>query len=336
MKVRPLLVSMKDIRVALNNYYRADKSEMAQYSFDGDLKFGPPAKVATPGSASIALVESTIKFEKVVHLIRKISSLPALPETVNQVRAAMQNPDTSTQDMAAIIGHDPLLAAKVVSLANSAAYAFAHKVDSIERATALLGLREVYSVVLASAVIEYFKEGSHFNHKAFWKRSMTCAVASKLIARECRPKDMGSVFAAGLMHDIGRAVLAEIAPKQYGGIDQQLPDDAVIALENEMFGLAHPEVGFLLADGWGLPVDIKEPIRFHHDSQQAQEAQQMVSITALGAAIADGMSRGDDFDVEALAEQESTLLLSLNLSGQKLAEICAQTDESIQNEEARH
>ena len=108
----------------------------------------------------ISLVESGLKFEKVVHLIRKVSSLPALPETVSKVREAIEHPDTSTDDVAAIIGQDPSLAAKVVSLANSAAYAFTHKVQTIERATALLGLREVYSVVLASAVIEYFDKGS--------------------------------------------------------------------------------------------------------------------------------------------------------------------------------
>jgi len=331
MKVRPLLVSTNDIRVALNNYYRADKGEVAQYSLDGDLKFGPPAKVVTPGSASICLVESNIKFEKVVHLIRKISSLPALPETVSKVRAAMENPDTSTQALARVIGQDPVLAAKVVSLANSAAYAFSHKVDTIERATALLGLREVYSVVLASAVIEYFKEGAHFNHKEFWKRSMTCAMANKLIARVHRPRDAGSVFAAGLMHDIGRAVLAEIAPKQYMAIDQRMPEADVIAAENELFGLAHPEVGFLLADGWGLPDDIKEPIRFHHDAQRAQSAPDLVAITALGAAIADAMTR-EGSDRAALEESVATLLDTLALTGQQLAEICAATREAMEAE----
>ncbi|MCF6284187.1 MAG: HDOD domain-containing protein [Candidatus Hydrogenedentes bacterium] len=329
MRVRPLLVSMNDIRVALGNYYRSEDDVMEQFSLDGDLKLASPAKVTTPGSASIALVESSIKFEKVVHLIREVSSLPALPETIANVQQAMENPDTSTQDIAKIIEQDPLLAAKVVSLANSAAYSFAHSVDTIERATALLGLREVYSVVLASAVIEYFKEGDHFNHKKFWKRSMICATACKIIAQACRPKGAGSVFAAGLSHDIGRAVFAEIAPKQYAGVDQDLPEMEVIARENELFGLAHPEVGFLLADGWGLPDDIKEPIRFHHDFQQAQQSQEMVAITALGAAIADAMTRGNGVTAEIVAETQAALLQTLDITGQQLAEIYERTDEAI-------
>lgn len=335
LKVRPLLVSMSDIRVALENYYKLEEPEKETYSIEGDLKLPPAAKVTTPGSASISLVESNIKFEKVVHLIREISSLPALPETVHQVRTAMENPDTSTQNIATIIGHDPSLAAKVVSLANSAAYGFAHRIDTIERATALLGLKEVYSVTLASAVIEYFTEGAHFDHKAFWKRSMIGATACKLIAKLKGNPEAGSVFAAGLMHDIGRAVLAEIAPKQYAAVDQLLPDDAVIDLENEKFGLAHPEVGFLLADGWGLPEEIKEPIRFHHDFQQAQHAQEMVATTALGAAIADAMTRENGVTAESLINEQSILLEALEIKGHQLLEIYKATDVAVKAEESR-
>lgn len=335
MKVRPLLVSMSDIRVALDNYYRKADAANVEYSLDGDMKLSASARVSTPGSAPIALVESNLKFEKVVHLIREISSLPALPETVGEVRAAMENPDTSTQDVAAIIGHDPGLAAKVISLANSAAYAFAHEVDTIERATALLGLKEVYSVVLASAVIEYFKEGAHFDHKQFWKRSMTCATACRLVAGACRPEESNSVFAAGLMHDIGRAVLAEIAPKQYASVDQALPDAEVIALENELFGLAHPEVGFLLADGWGLPDDIKEPIRFHHDFQQAHQSELLVAITALGAALTDALVLGNGFKVDEFCEREGSLVDTLGLSGQQIAELHADTAAAMRAEDNR-
>ncbi len=336
MKVRPLLVSMSDIRVALDNYYRRQDEAREHYTMDGDLKLQPSAKVSTPGSASIGLVESNIKFEKVVHLIREISSLPTLPETVSQVRTAMENIDTSTQDIAAIIATDPLLAAKVISLANSAAYSFAHNVDTIERATALLGLREVYSVVLASAVIEYFTEGKHFDHKAFWKRSMICATACRQIAQAKRPKEAGSVFAAGLLHDIGRAIFAEIAPKQYVSVEQQLPDEAIITLENELFGLAHPEVGYLLADGWGLPEDIKEPIRFHHDFRQAQHVPEAVAITALGAYIADAMTRGNGIEMESLAERCSDLLDFLTITEAQLGTIYANTAEAIASEESRH
>lgn len=333
MRVRPLLVSMNDVRVALDSYYRRDDEAMETFTLDGNLNVPLSARVVTPGTAAISLVESGLKFEKVVHLIRQISSLPALPETVNRVRHAMEDLDTSTDDMAKIISNDPALAAKVVSLANSAAYSFTHRVDTIERATALLGLREVYGAVLASAVIDYFKEGKHFNHKKFWKRSMACATACKLIAKAKRVQGVSGLFAAGLMFDIGRAVLAEIAPKQYADVDQELPEEEIIQIENNLFGLAHPEVGFLLADGWGLPAEISEPIRFHHDFQQAQKFPKLVAIVALGSLVSDLTGKADRHDLEVLAGTHQVLLDVLDLDTEQLCLIYEETVEAVKRQQ---
>lgn len=333
MKVRPLLVSMSDVQVALESYYGRQEGP-EEFTLDGNLNLPLSARVVTPGTASINLVESGLKFEKVVHLIRQISSLPALPETVNRVRHAMDDPETSTDDMAQIVSSDPSLAAKVVSLANSSAYSFTHRVDTIERATALLGLREVYGVVVGSAVIDYFKEGKHFNHKKFWKRSMFCATACKFIGKSRRVPGGTSVFAAGLMFDIGRAVLAEIAPKQYGEVDQDLPEDEVIRVENTQFGLAHPEVGFLLADGWGLPAEISEPIRFHHDFQQAQKFPKLVAIVALGALLSDLPGQADEHDMRALAASNQVLLDLLELDGGQLMTIFESTREAVKRQQS--
>ena len=329
MKVRPLLVSIGDVQTALRNYYRAGGRPTQTFSMDDHQNLSLSARVVTPGTASISLVESGLKFEKVVHLIREISSLPALPETVNNVRHAMDDSNVSTDDMAKIISNDPALAAKVVSLANSAAYAFTHNVDTIERATTLLGLREVYGVVVGSAVIEYFREGQHFNHKKFWRRSMTCAIACRLIAKSRRAKGASGLFAAGLMCDIGRAVFAEIAPKQYAEVDQSLPEDEIIEIENGLFGLAHPEVGFLLADGWGLPAEIAEPIRFHHDYPQAQAHPELVATVALGAALSDAMGSGDTVDPAALAGEHGALLEYLALDAGTFSSIYDDTREAI-------
>lgn len=334
MKVRPLLVSMNDVRVALSNYYRSEDEAKEMFTLDGNLNVPLSARVVTPGTASISLVESGMKFEKVIHLIREISSLPALPETVNRVRHAMEDVETSTDDMAKIISTDPSLAAKVVSLANSAAYSFTHRVDTIERATALLGLREVYGAVLASAVIDYFKEGKHFNHKKFWKRSMLCATACRLIAKTKRIQGGSGLFAAGLMFDIGRAVLAEIAPKQYAEVDQDLPEDDIIQIENGLFGLAHPEVGFLLADGWGLPGEISEPIRFHHDFQQAQKFPRLVAVVALGAHISDLSAKADRHDIETLAISQQVLLELLDINTDQLCQIYDETLDALKRQQS--
>jgi HD-like signal output (HDOD) protein len=192
----------------------------------------------------------------------------------------------------------------------------------------------VYSAVLASAVIDYFKEGKHFNHKKFWKRSMVCATACKLIAKTKRIQGVSGLFAAGLMFDIGRAVLAEIAPKQYAEVNQDLSEDEIIRIENEHFGLAHPEVGFLLADGWGLPPEISEPIRFHHDFQQAQKSPKLVAIVALGALLSDISGKADRHDLQVLAGTHQVLLDVLGLGFEELCLIYDETVEAVKRQQA--
>lgn len=155
---------------------------------------------------------------------------------------------------------------------------------------------------------------------------MACATACKLIARTKRVPGVSGLFAAGLMFDIGRAVLAEIAPKQYAEVDQELSEDEIIQIENNLFGLAHPEVGFLLADGWGLPTEISEPIRFHHDFQQAQKFPKLVAIVSLGAILSDLKGKADRHDIDMLGRTHQGLLDVLGLDTEQL---CALYEEMV-------
>jgi HD-like signal output (HDOD) protein len=354
MKIRPLLVSMNDIRVALKRYYApkeqqtfslranfgamvGDMSEAeaaAGATAEPELAAAAPVEVPEILMPQIALpkVESALTFESVVHLVREVSALPALPETVVNVKKAMENPSTSTGDVAEIIRRDPSLAAKVISLANSAAYGVAHRVDSVELATTLLGLREIYAVVLSSAVIDYFEKSRHFDYQAFWKRSLFCGTAAKIIARACDSKDVSGVFAAGLLHDIGRVVFAEVVPARYAELSQTIPDGELIAQENKLFGVAHPEVGYILAKNWMLPLEITEPIRFHHEFAQAQEAKKLVTIIYLAALLTDSYGRITRDNVREFAADCKEALDVLGLSEQQFIRVLAETAAAVKAE----
>lgn len=361
LRVRPLLVSFNDIRVALDRYYKPREKttfsmhpQMFRYDDPKRPKDAPIAAPLggtgmAPGAApsheapaaaapssktepAIALAESGLRFEGVVHVVRQIHSLPALPETVAHVRAAMENPETTTNDVAKIVLRDPGLAAKVLSMANSAAYGFSHHVDSVDLAVTLLGLRETYNVVLSSAVIDYFNNSNHFDYKAFWRRSMFCATGAKIIARFCERKSLNGIFTAGLLHDIGRAALAEVASERYAEIDQRWSDDEIIVREQELFGVAHPEVGYILADAWDLPSEITEPIRFHHDPNSAQKSQDLVAIVALAALMTDAYGKISRENVRAFAAECKELLGKLNLTEKQFIAILGETAAAIKRE----
>ena len=315
-QVRPLLCAARDVRRAVFRYYPASNR-------------APDAEVD-----GVLGLEGPIRLSHVAQLIRRIDALPALPETVSRVREAMLDPRSSIPDVATIILLDPPIAAKVLSVANSAAYGFPQRVDDLNLAVSLLGLRETYSLVLSCAVLDLFRHSKNFDYRVFWVESMCCAAASRIVAKACSRRNLFGVFTGALLHDLGRAALAQVAPEAYCGIDSYQLHDELVAAEEEVLGISHPEAGYALATHWELPPEIAEPIRFHHTPHLAVSARENVAIVALASAIirATGTSYEDNRDLFAGYEDSlDTLGLDLEVTEAMLQEFLDRRDVSFRD-----
>ena len=309
MRVRALLVATDAVRLVLDRHYPEASA--------------PEDAVVAGASPELVLDQVTtgLTFESVMALVRSLAALPALPDTVHRVQEAVADPGKGAREVADILKGDPALAARVISLANAPAHGFKHRVDSVENATALLGLREVYGVVVAAAVVEQFNGAARFDYTAFWRRSVSCGNIAKILACSCGSNAGAGVFAAGLLHDIGRAVLAEVAPVPYGALNQRLTDDHLIVAEHEAFGIAHPEVGYVVARNWGLPAALCESIRFHHGPERARESMEMVNLVALAARLGDHLEYPEAIPMEACVTRCEGLLLALGINPDQLTGI---------------
>lgn len=299
LRVKPLLCDVRDIHRAIKRYYPTPGE-------------GPPVSPTAARDEQAAALEASLKLSHVTELIRRIDSLPALPETVHRVREAMVDPKSSIRDVANIIAMDPPVAAKVLSVANSAAYGFPQRVDDITLAVSLMGLREAYSIVLSVSVIDLFGKSKYFDYKMFWIESLCCAAAARIVANSCGRRTMIGVFCAGLLHDIGRVALSEVAPERYAKVDAKLHGRDLLLAEQQIVGLAHTEAGYELGWHWQLPSDISEAMRFHHTPENATQATELVAIVA----VADSMVRTADGDVsenEAFFEENKNTLATLGL-----------------------
>jgi putative nucleotidyltransferase with HDIG domain len=310
--VKVLLCDPVDIESVIERYYPSNGSSAAGRSGD------------------VTGLSQPIRLSHMAHLVRQIQTLPALPETVHRVREAMLSPDSSVSNVTDIITLDPPVAAKVLSVANSAAYGFTHRITDLTLAVSLMGLKETYAVVLSAAVVDLVSQMEEFDYRAFWLESVCSACASRIVAKVSGRRQLPGVFTAGLLHDIGRAALWEVAPEKCKRIDNSITGRALLEAERSMIGLTHVEAGYELARHWALPEEIAQAIRFHHEPELATSAREHVAIVALSDAMVQASGTRLEDNPTLFDEYRS----SLELLGLDLENAEAMLDEYLSRHEA--
>jgi len=299
LRVRRVLCSANDIRVAIDQYYPPDPQRQPVAGEEGE--------------ADIARVETGLKLGSAAHLIRQLEHLPPLPDTVEKVRKAVQDPEVSIREVAAIVREDPAIAAKLLSVVNSAAFGFNRTVDSVDLAASLLGLKDTYMIVMSAAVPDLFDKNPDFDYRRFWATAQAAARTATAIAKQRGETRTTGYYSAALLHDIGRLALVEVAPQQYAHVDSSLYGRDLIESEAAQMGLTHTEAGYLLAESWELPPELSEPIRFHHNLDLAAQRRAMVATVQLASTI-EATRQLPEEEVRAAIEACSAAVELLDLS----------------------
>lgn len=289
LRIKPMLCRGEDIRQAINRYYGADEVPTAYTLAD------MPATPSSRPNRDVAGLATPLKLKSIVELVRGVTQLPALPETVESVRRATQDPTVGIAEVAGVINRDPGVAARVLGVANSAAYGFPNRIGTLDLAISLIGLRETYSIVLAASVVDMFSASKVMDYGLFWKRSIHCAEAALQVGAACGQRKKSSLFTAGLLHGLGRIALAEVAPDRYAKIPQDSPLDVLTAREEEELGIPHTEAGYELVTHWNLPPEIGQVVRYYPRPAAAESAKDFVACVSIAHAMAQAEA-ADDFE----------------------------------------
>lgn len=222
-------------------------------------------------------------------LFNEIHNLPSVPKVAQDLIQQFDNPSSSLDSVARNVERDPVIAAKVLRLANSARFKGARDSTSIEDATMRLGFNTLRTLVLASAMTGAFKVDSGYNLKAFWTHSFRVASICRLLAKQLG-KDPDTAFTCGMMHNIGELLIQAGAPDYAAKLNKQPKKDATgrAADETVQLGFGYPEVGAELAKRWQLPKVIQQAIAYQGRPTQAPaEADDYPRIVAQAVAISD-------------------------------------------------
>ena len=199
-----------------------------------------------------------------------LESLPPLPPVALRVVQVTQDPRASAADLATVVASDPALSARILRVANSAAYRAVQEVTSVQAALVRLGFVQARNIALSAALTGAYapdQRNALFRIDEFWRHSLAVAFRSAELAAQRPQLDVPTAFTAGLLHDIGRLALYYADP---AGMDQAvaavLAGTATLeAAELAETGYRHGDVGGALCRRWGLPERIAEAAAGHHD-----------------------------------------------------------------------
>lgn len=207
-------------------------------------------------------------------LARRVKDLPVLPSVVIQVNRALGKESSSTDEIGEIIEKDSSLTTKLLKLANSSYYGLSYSVDTVKRAISVLGFNTVRNIAVTVSVDKIFRNNmdDSFDVRALWEHSLGCALASKLLLGSKDPVLREEAFVCGIIHDIGKVVIARNMPDAMREVIKKVSGDKVInqsSAEKEIMGFTHADVGALVAENWHFPEKFSRTIKFHHHPGQS-------------------------------------------------------------------
>lgn len=180
-------------------------------------------------------------------------------------------------NLARVVMLDQSLACKVLRLANSAYFCRRDKAETVTDAILTLGFGYVRNLAASASVLDvlfpsYAFPG--FNWQNFWRHSVTTAIASESFysfATGCKRKSEEAAFVAGLMHDIGKLVIARALPFRFREIVENCRERRIEMLEAETKALCtnHVFIGKQLAASWQLSDKLIAGIACHHNDDSS-------------------------------------------------------------------
>jgi HD-like signal output (HDOD) protein len=265
--------------------------------------------------------------QRIESVISNIDQLPAIPEVASKVMNMVNDPDISFKKIAEEISRDQSMTTNILKLCNSAYFSKGKEITSIDRAIVTLGLKEVKDIVIviaAKPVLDKPVIGYDLAKGDLWLQGLVVATISKNIALMKKRKDLADVvFTGGLIHNVGKVVLALYVQNTFKEI-LELVESKNIPFSNaerEIMGFDHQEVGEKVLDKWKFPPVLKAIVRHYKNPDNApDEFKTEVSVVhiAHNISLMAGVGIGSD---GLYHEFKESAIKNTGLNGEEIEDI---------------
>ena len=238
------------------------------------------AKPCDAGTLRVAVerachLKGLLSDDSIRRTVGALRDLPSLPRTYEALTEGLADPDTSLQKLAKIVEQDVGVSAKILQLVNSAFFGIAHSVTNIEHAVVYLGINTIRSLVLSLEIFRVFAPEAAVPGFHLESLHMHARLSSYIAARLPVPKHLTEItMAAGMLHDVGKLVLAWKFPDHFRRLLAQAAEERLPLhkVEEREHGFSHAEIGGYLLGLWGLPYILVEAVALHHGPNRVPHA----------------------------------------------------------------
>lgn len=258
-------------------------------------------------SATVLPVERALIEERVKGCAR----LPSLRSIESALRELLNSDRRYTHQISEIIRRDPSLTARLLRLVNSVYYGLTTPVNNIEEAVFYLGVRQIRQLAMVTPVIEDFTKlagNTPFPWREFWQHCIGVAIMTREVLGCVQTPADDSDYVAGLVHDMGKIVMAATFPDHFLEIQRRAAQDhqSLLGLETEMLGVNHAELGALYLQDHNLPAIMIESARYHHEPELAGSHPQIIAAVQIANLLVRHAGIGRSGDASIVTEETWT------------------------------
>jgi HD-like signal output (HDOD) protein len=207
----------------------------------------------------------------VSEVLDHLTGLPPFPKVTTKLLTMLNDDSISADDLSHVISSDPSLVLKVLHLANSPFYMLSKSIDNVKEAVLVLGINTIKSITTAASIQKGITSVKPridaFDMLGFWRHSYATAIAANKLGYMYDRKLADTLYVVGLIHDIGKVIIACYWPEVWKAIIKTLESsqETYVEVELRLFGQSHSQIGATLCNNWHFPDQIVELVACHHD-----------------------------------------------------------------------
>ena len=301
--IKEVYIKGRDLPDGLEHF---DNESLTDLESDIDSRFKDAAdndimmeamRIAKKVSLERALKKGEILTKSQLQLLSKLKELPALPiihkklfDTINDTRATVRS-------VSRIISDDPKIAKNFLALIKSPLFNFHQNIDNIDKAVSVIGFEASVSMILCLSVVNLFtSEQLEVKRKieGLWGHSLGAAVIAKIIAKKIGMNEENEIFTGGLLHDIGKVLIAKFCPDDYFKVEaaKKQGSQETTQVELAILGYTHVDAGRIIGERWNITQLSKLAITLHHDIGNAEQYVRELSAIHIGNVLSHSLQFG--------------------------------------------